>query len=55
MLIYDIISIINSFKYDTAAGLDKVTVKILKHIGKFIVYYYYYYRMIFSKHNNSII
>jgi len=33
----DILDIINSFKDDTASGLDKVSVKMLKCINKFIV------------------
>jgi hypothetical protein len=33
----DILITLNSLKDDTAAGLDGVTVKILKHIGKYIV------------------
>jgi len=33
----DILIIINSLKDDTAAGLDGVTVKILKHISKYTV------------------
>ena len=33
----DILDIINSFKDDTASGLDKVSVKMLKCISKFVV------------------
>jgi len=34
----DILDIINSFKDDTAAGLNKVSLKIVRHISKFVVH-----------------